>query len=312
MDEAFFISICIPAYQRTAFLKRLLDSISIQTYPYFEVVITDDSPGFEVQELVELHPVRSKIRYYKNDVTLGTPENWNESLRKAKYDWIKMMHDDDWFSNPESLHVFADTISKSENTFYFSAYTNVYPNGRVQQVNISGRHLNALQQNPVKLMAANRVGPPSVVIFKKDLSVLFDSRMKWLVDIDFYIRYLNVHPSPVHIKKNLVLIGISDSQVTKTSFGNREVEIPERFLLNEKLKPASLNNLIVFDSWWRFIRNLQILDEEEISENGYRGPVPETIKSMIRFQKKIPKNILRNKPSSKILMTISYLLNKLR
>jgi glycosyltransferase involved in cell wall biosynthesis len=310
MDEAPFISVCIPAYQRTGFLKRLLDSISIQNYPNFEVVITDDSPGSEVQELVEQHPVRSKIRYYRNQATLGTPENWNEALRKAKFDWIKIMHDDDWFSGPDSLTDFASTIRNSGTSFYFSAYSNVYPDGRVKQVSISDRLLNAFRQNPVNLIAANRIGPPSVVIFKKDLSVLFDNRLKWLVDIDFYIRYLNAHPPPVYTSKNLIQIGISDSQVTQSSFGNRKVEIPERFLLNEKLKPADLNNLIVFDSWWRFIRNMRIRDEKDISESGYPGPVSEVIKSMIRFQKKIPKYILTNKPSSKILMTLHYLLTR--
>ena len=106
MGEDPFISICIPAFGRIDYLKRLLDSIYIQTYPHFEVVITDDSPGFEVKELAEQHPLRPKIRYFKNQATLGTPENWNEGIRKAKYDWIKIMHDDDWFSGPSSLRKF--------------------------------------------------------------------------------------------------------------------------------------------------------------------------------------------------------------
>jgi glycosyltransferase involved in cell wall biosynthesis len=42
------ISICIPAYKRTEFLQRLLDSIDIQTFKNFEVIVTDDSPGNDV------------------------------------------------------------------------------------------------------------------------------------------------------------------------------------------------------------------------------------------------------------------------
>ena len=44
--------------------------------------------------------------YYKNIKVLGTPENWNESIRKAKGAWIKLMHDDDWFANENSLQKF--------------------------------------------------------------------------------------------------------------------------------------------------------------------------------------------------------------
>jgi glycosyltransferase involved in cell wall biosynthesis len=301
-----FISVCIPAFGRTGYLKRLLDSIYVQTYLHFEVVITDDSPGPELEELVELHPLRPKIRYYKNQATLGTPENWNEGIRKAKYDWIKIMHDDDWFSSPESLGRFAEIIQQEQHAFYFSAYSNVYPDGLTKSMRISERHLNALMRNPQKLLSANRVGPPSVVIFKKDISVLFDNRMQWLVDIDFYIRYLTIHPAAFYIDNNLVQIGISESQVTRSSFGNRKIEIPERFLLAEKLNPESMNDLVIYDSWWRFIRNMRIRDEKEIRENGYGGPIPQTIGSMIRFQKKIPSFILRTGLFSKLLMWIQY------
>jgi len=311
MAEPFFISICIPAFRRTTYLKRLLDSISIQTYRHFEVVITDDSPDVDVQELAEQHPLSPQIRYFKNQGRLGTPENWNEGIRRAKSNWIKIMHDDDWFSGPDSLLHFADAIRKGENRFYFSAYSNAHPGGRVRPVVISEFHLHALQRNPVKLLAANRVGPPSVVIFKKDMSILFDHRMQWLVDIDFYIRYLAIHPSAGYIAMNLVQIGISESQVTRSSFGNRQIEIPERFLLAEKLDPGNMKDLTVYDSWWRFIRNLQIRDEKEISEHGYLGAIPETIRSMIRVQKKIPSFILNAGFFSKLLMSTHYLKSKL-
>lgn len=311
MEGAPFISICIPAYRRTVLLKRLLDSIGIQSYPNYEVVITDDSPDFAVQELVEQHRVKAKTRYFKNEVTLGTPENWNEALRRAKSDWIKIMHDDDWFSGPESLGLFADAIRNGKSMFYFSSYTNIYPEGKSLPVVMSRRQLKIFLQNPEVLLAANRIGPPSVVIFKKDLNVMFDSRMRWLVDIDFYIRFLCRHPAAVFIKENLIRIGISETQVTHSSFGNRKVEIPERFLLVEKLRPESLKNLRVYDSWWRFIRNMQIRDEKEISDNGYHGQVPPAVKSMIRFQKHFSPILLKNGLFSKLMMSIHFLRQKL-
>ena len=311
MEEAILISICIPAFRRTEFLKRLLDSIAIQTYQNYEVVITDDSPDDGVGELVEQHSVKPRIRYVKNAKTLGSPENWNEGLRMAKSDWIKIMHDDDWFSGPESLGYYAEAIRKGIYQFYFSAYTNTYPDGRGIPVHISEQQLEALRLEPEMLLAVNRVGPPSAVIFKKDLTVLFDQRMQWLVDIDFYIRYLNRYPPAIYIPKNLVHIGISESQVTRSSFGNRKIEIPERFLLLEKIRPESLKNVQVYDSWWRFIRNMKIRDAKDISDNGYQGKIPETILSMIHFQKNIPSPVLRNGFFSKLLMGAHYLFESL-
>ncbi len=90
--------------------------------------------------------------------------------------------------------------------------------------------------------------------------------MQWLVDIDFYIRYLKKYPPAGIYSKNLVQIGISESQVTRSSFGNPEIEIPERFMLGEKLEMISTQQFPIFDSWWRFLRNLSIRDIEQIKK----------------------------------------------
>ena len=50
-----FISICIPAYKNVEFLKRLPDSIAVQSFKNFEVILSDDSPGKEVEQLANAH-----------------------------------------------------------------------------------------------------------------------------------------------------------------------------------------------------------------------------------------------------------------
>ena len=199
MGETAFISICIPAFQRVAYLERLLDSIEIQTFRGFEVIVTDDSPGNEVRELVENHKLKQEIRYFKNTRPLGTPANWNESIGKANSEWIKIMHDDDWFSSPESLRFFAESIEKGNDRFYFSAYTNVLPEGVQSIQQLKTTRFDTLKRFPDILIAVNRIGPPSVTLFKKDDAIIFDLRLKWLVDIDFYIRYLEKYPALIKL-----------------------------------------------------------------------------------------------------------------
>jgi glycosyltransferase involved in cell wall biosynthesis len=312
MGDTLFISICIPAYQRTEYLKRLLDSIEMQTFRRFEVVITDDSPGREVQELVENHPLNGEIRYFKNPKTLGTPENWNEGMRKAATDWIKIMHDDDWFSGPDSLRIFADAIEKGNAGFYFSAFSNVFPDGHSETIKIKAARLKMLKKLPEVLIAANRVGPPSAVIFKKDDVIRFDNRMQWLVDFDFYIRYLKKHPPAEYIPRALVQVGISDSQVTRSSYGRPEIEIPERFMLAEKLDRETIRHIPVFDSWWRFLRNLSIRDITQIEKSGYKGKIPDFIPPMIKRQNMIPRILLKWGLFSKLFMFIYFLKTRKR
>ena len=67
------ISICIPAYKRTHFLKRLLQSIELQTYKDFEVIISDDSDDDSVSQLLTAFEGKFPIQYFKNEKSLGTP-----------------------------------------------------------------------------------------------------------------------------------------------------------------------------------------------------------------------------------------------
>src|SRR5215203_885011 len=121
MSNRVFISICIPAYKHVEYLKRLLDSTVIQTFKNFEVIITDDSPGSEVEQLCLQYKSLLPIKYIRNNVPLGSPGNWNACIGNASGQWIKIMHDDDWFANEESLKSFADAaFQNGDSNFIFS------------------------------------------------------------------------------------------------------------------------------------------------------------------------------------------------
>ncbi|MDP4217575.1 MAG: histidine kinase [Bacteroidota bacterium] len=299
-----FFSICIPAYKRAACLQRLLDSIAIQSYNDFEVIVTDDSPDRSVESLILRYADRLPVRYFRNESPLGTPENWNEAVRHAQGEWIKIMHDDDWFVNSDSLNAFAEAIRLNpQASFVFSAYRNVYPDGHGRSIFAPAIRRKVVLNDPRVLFAGNTIGPPSCTAFKRREGVLFDNHLKWLVDIDFYIEYLK-HGEAWYIPDALVNIGVSDQQVTAASFRNPMVEIPESFRLLNKTGEDSLRNWRLWDAWWRLLRNLSIRDPEDIVRAGYPGAIPEPIGSMIRFQRRIPAAILRMGVFSKLLMTL--------
>ena len=66
------ISICIPAYQRPENIKRLLQSIAVQTFRDLEVVITDDSPDDSVKNVLQEFSILP-VHFIKNETALGTP-----------------------------------------------------------------------------------------------------------------------------------------------------------------------------------------------------------------------------------------------
>lgn len=312
MTEAPLISICIPAYKRTTFLDRLLNSISLQTFKDFEIIMTDDSPDDAVRDLCRQYANRISIDYYRNPLPLGTPENWNEGIRKARGEWIKIMHDDDWFADEKSLHGYAECISLNPSaSFIFSAYRNVYLElNKSKEVYLNSFRYKALLKNPVTLFSSNIIGPPSVVIHKRENKILYDNNVKWVVDIDFYIRWLaNNNTQAIYLKKVLVNVGIGKEQVTQDCFRLRKVEIPENFYLLNKVGHSCLKNILVYDAWWRSMRNLEIKNIDDIVNSGYNGNIPKPIRSMIDWQSIIPHSLLKIGLISKSLMLVNYTFN---
>lgn len=307
-----FISICIPAYQRIAYLERLLVSIAAQGYEHYEVIVSDDSGDSSVEELVKKYPLNGRLLYYHNESPLGTPANWNAAIKKAKGEWIKIMHDDDWFSSGNSLEKFAAAISQNPSaSFLFSAYTNVDDtSGKEGEVYLTRRDEQRLRHNSLYLFRKNYIGNPSCTIMKRDEALLYDTRFRFVVDFEFYIRYLRAKDNSFfYIPSCLVNVGINDSQVTSYTAKVSSVQVPENHMLLDTVGITSLKNIMVYDHYWRLYRNCGVRKAADVSALGYADPLHPVLLSMIRWQSFFPAGLLKIGVVSKALMLLHYLLH---
>ena len=307
-----FISICIPAYKNLLFLERLLNSIAIQTFKDFEVVITDDSPDDVLKNFILNYQSSFPIQYFKNKVALGTPENWNEAIRNAKGEWIKIIHDDDWFINENSLEQFAAVAKSNNRAFIFSAYQNLYlEENRIEKIiePATSFRFYHLKKNVASLLSKNIIGPPSVIMHKNDGRVYYDKQLKWLVDIEFYVNRIQFDEI-VYIEEPLINVGLSNEQVTKSCFRIADVEIPEYFYFMNKIGFNNLQNVLVYDASWRLFRNLNIKNINQLRVHGFKGEIQSSIKSIIQFQNYFPNGFLKIGLISKLLMLIHFVFNR--
>jgi len=306
-DKAPIVSICIPAYKNITYLKRLLHSISIQTFQDYEVIISDDSPDDSVQQLVQEYHTIKNIQYYKNVSALGTPENSNEAIRRASGAWIKLMHNDDWFTSKTALQVFYETsLKKPECSFFFSAFQNVIEEtGEKQIVRCNAFDRWVLNLSPLHLFRRVYVGNPSCTFIKRDVGLWYDKKFKFVVDFEYYIRCIQKLRSWHYIDEVLLNIGFHNEQVTKYTFLNPSVQIPENYIMLEQFGNSIMRNLLVYDYYWRMHRNLNIRTVDNVKQY-FDGPVNPIIKRLIQFQSKVPKQLLKIGIASKLLMLISY------
>lgn len=309
-----FFSICIPVYKNTTYLGRLLQSIAEQTCGDYEVVIADDSPNEVVEVFLQTNFSGLPIVYHKNAQALGTPANWNKAIDLAKGTWIKLMHDDDWFAHKEVLSRLKDRLQDHQPAMVYTNYRNVALSDlqrTTQKMTGSAARRQFVHRHPEALYARNIIGPPSVTLIHRTLGNRYDERMKWLVDIDFYMQLLPATPV-LYIQEVMIHVGLSDDQVTQFTFNKPEVEIPEGLMLLQKLGNRAFNNMLYYDAWWRLLRNLEIRSIGQLQSFANDLPIPLTLKNMVRYQYLIPGNALKIGVLSKLFMTISWGLQKLR
>jgi glycosyltransferase involved in cell wall biosynthesis len=299
-----FISICIPAYKREEYCKRLLDSIVTQTFTDYEVIISDDTPDDSVEKLVARYNNVLPVIYSRNIPSAGTPANFNIAMLKANGEWIKIMHGDDWFATDNALQKFAAAARTANCSFIFSACNNIY-SGSGKEVNeyLTGWKKEMLEDNVLNLFFLNVIGHPPTTMHRKDDEILYDLRFRWVADIDFYIRYFTKHPGYIYLPEMLINIGTDETQVSSGLYKNPRIEIPEYLSMLEKFPPGLLlQHEYVFHCVWNLVKKFRIKNIAMIRDYGYSGALPDKIQEIIDFQKPIPRIIIKQTNWSRILM----------
>jgi glycosyltransferase involved in cell wall biosynthesis len=240
----------------------------MQTFTDYEVIVTDDSPGNEIYHWLQNQFPHLPITYHHNQPALGTPANWNKAIALANGEWIKLMHDDDWLNTPNAFDTWAKAINRHKKSLlFYSAYENYYLDENRQELVFSPWfRRQVVNRASHALYARNIIGPPSVLLVHRSLRHLYDVRMKWLVDIDYYIRLMEENKM-VYLPVPLVAVGVSEEQVTRSCHIVPEVEIPEGLLMYENMKDKKpWRHILYFDAWWRLMRNLHMRSADAVAE----------------------------------------------
>lgn len=106
LDKTPLVTVYIPTCNREYFLKRAIQSVLKQTYPYIEIIVVDDCSDIQYSSDVE---DMLKQAYCYQFVKLlerkGAPSARNKAISLAKGDFITGLDDDDIFE-PNRIELF--------------------------------------------------------------------------------------------------------------------------------------------------------------------------------------------------------------
>lgn len=301
------ISIVIPAYKKPQYVVRCLDSIVKQDYKRLEVIISDDSPDEDIKEAIQPYTKLLDIKYYHNQPALKSPKNWNNALDKSGGDLVLLLHQDDWFHAPDALSTYVSAFEDPSVDFVFCQNTAIEEDGRKVILQERKGLLKNMAQKPDHLLLSQIIGPPSNTMLRRNIPVRYDERFIWLVDVDYYARLLKSGYRYQYIEKHLVSIGLHEDQTTVFCRNNADIIFKENIWFAGKIEKEAFSDILIFDYYWRLLRNNKIRSIEDILANKVvASEIPGVIIHMLQLQKRLPLSLLHNGLISKAFMSMSY------
>jgi glycosyltransferase involved in cell wall biosynthesis len=179
------ISVIVPTYNRTQYLREALDSIFNQTYKEFEVIVVDDG---------SLVNVKNAMAAYLDKVLLirqphsGLSSALNHGIKSSRGEYIAFLDDDDYWS-PLFLEKCYHSFTNNSDTD--CVYTDVrYFNGTEKNVLIQRRLRRASGHIIEALIKGNFIPINSAVTRREcfNKAGLFDESLNGFMDWDMWLR----------------------------------------------------------------------------------------------------------------------------
>src|SRR5688500_10757789 len=94
MNEHPLVSVLMVSYNSSEFIREAIDSVLLQRYKHFELIICDDNSKDDSWNIISSYE-DPRIRKFRNENNLGEYENRNSAIRRAQGEYLIFIDADD-------------------------------------------------------------------------------------------------------------------------------------------------------------------------------------------------------------------------
>lgn len=269
MPQLPAVSVCIPASPDLEGLAEdlefALDSLVVQRFLDYEVVITDDSRTGEVEALVRTYDFGGRMRYFRNPQPLDVPLNWDEAVRLSRAPLVKMLLPQDRFAHPDALGRFVRMMEEMPEAVMGIAGT-THEDGTKGPAP-DAELVAALRRRPERLLRENPIGPLSTTIHRRVPPLDYDPRLNLRADVDFYMRALRLNPRLAWVEEPLIVLG---PPIQRRTDAGRDVR--ETVLMLEKTLMQVRDDEDTARYLWRLMRDHKVRNARQLARLGDPAP----------------------------------------
>ena len=240
------ISVIIPTFNRKETLKRAIQSVVMQSYTPYEIIVIDDGSDDGTKEWLKDNFPNVKYIYQMNS---GVSSARNKGIKFARGDWIALLDsDDEWL--PSKLKDQANEIELIPAAKFLHTNEIWIRNGvRVNQMKKHKKYGGYIFE---KCLDMCRISPSSVLI-KKDIFDeigMFDETLKVCEDYDLWLRFASKYPVHFLDQPLIKKYGGHSDQLSKVDDGIESYrirslkKIMNSGILNKKQKTITKDVLV--------------------------------------------------------------------
>jgi glycosyltransferase involved in cell wall biosynthesis len=224
-------SIVIPAYNQLPLLQQAIDSVLQQEWTDYEIIVTDDSTNDDIQQYIN-RLGDDRIRYFRHQPQQSAADNWNNGLQQTTGQYLILMHHDERMKSPAYLQHLSWKMPQYD---VVVSRVEVTINDQLQQRRFPKWVCSCFVQHPAFLFFMNTIGPCACITFRRELLQPFNTRLRWMVDTEWYYRMLKGRHCLYDSRICIQSVHGHEGQITQT-LQLREAFLQDKVVLRQTYK----------------------------------------------------------------------------
>lgn len=132
-----FISIIIPVYNVSAYLRQCLESVINQSYPNLEIIIVNDGSTDDSLSICEEYQLKDSRIQLINQQNKGLSGARNTGIDAVTGDYILFIDSDDWI-DLDTCQLLIDNLKKTNSEVVLFSYVKEFSNNREEKFILDG------------------------------------------------------------------------------------------------------------------------------------------------------------------------------
>ncbi|PHM68334.1 glycosyltransferase [Xenorhabdus sp. KJ12.1] len=240
-DDDIIVSIIMPSYNSSLFIEKSIESVLKQTFPYWELLITDDCSTDHTYDIISKYALyHPRIRVFKNEKNLGAGFARNNCIKNAKGRFIAFLDSDDLW-HPVKLERQISFMKEKKCALSYSYYQKIDENNKLKSTIKAPKFTNSK-----KLLFTNVIGCLTAIYDTNQVGKVYMPLIRKRQDMALWIKIMDISGNAYAIPEVLAYYRIS----SKSLSGNKYKAAKSQWnLYRNTLNLGLLNSLVYFISY---------------------------------------------------------------